>query len=96
MATAARAIAHRGFAAFVLPPAGVLVFDALGTPVLGGPLKPAIAGSRSGTASDRSAFDEAYKTTDGFPLIDAPAFEVANRINAGGIYLKMERVLLAR
>jgi glyoxylase-like metal-dependent hydrolase (beta-lactamase superfamily II) len=41
-------------------------------------------------------FDEAYKATDWFQFIDVPAFEVANRINAYGTYLQMERELLAR
>lgn len=44
---------------------------------------------------DMVPFDEAYKATDWFQYIDVPAFEVANRINAYGTYLQMERELLA-
>lgn len=45
---------------------------------------------------DLVPFDEAYKATDWFQFIDVPAFEVANRINAYGTYLQMEREMLAR
>jgi len=47
-------------------------------------------------ARDLVPFDEAYKATDWFQFIDVPAFEVANRINAYGTYLQMEREMLAR
>jgi len=45
---------------------------------------------------DLVPFDEAYKATDWLPFYDVPAFEVANRINAYGTYLQMERELLGR
>jgi glyoxylase-like metal-dependent hydrolase (beta-lactamase superfamily II) len=45
---------------------------------------------------DLVPFEEAYKATDWLPFYDVPAFEVANRINAYGTYLQMERELLAR
>jgi glyoxylase-like metal-dependent hydrolase (beta-lactamase superfamily II) len=45
---------------------------------------------------DLVPFEEAYRNTDWFEFIDVPAFEVANRINAYGTYLQMERELLAR
>ncbi len=45
---------------------------------------------------DLVPFDEAYKATDWLPFYDVPAFEAANRINAYGTYLQMERELLAR
>jgi glyoxylase-like metal-dependent hydrolase (beta-lactamase superfamily II) len=41
-------------------------------------------------------FEEAYKAADWLPFYDVPAFEVANRINAYGTYLQMERELLGR
>ncbi len=45
---------------------------------------------------DLVPFEEAYKATDWLPFYDVPAFEVANRINAYGTYLQMERELLGR
>lgn len=45
---------------------------------------------------DLVPFEEAYKATDWFEFINVPAFEVANRINAYGTYLQMERELLGR
>jgi hypothetical protein len=45
---------------------------------------------------DLMSFEEAYKATDWFAFIDVPAFEVANRINAYGVYLQMERELLGK
>lgn len=45
---------------------------------------------------DLVSFEEAYKATDWLPFYDVPAFEVANRINAYGAYLQMERELLGR
>jgi glyoxylase-like metal-dependent hydrolase (beta-lactamase superfamily II) len=45
---------------------------------------------------DLVPFDEAYKAADWQPFRDVPAFEAANRINAYGTYLQMEREMLAR
>lgn len=45
---------------------------------------------------DLVPFDEAYRTTDWLPFYDVPAFEAANRVNAYGTYLQMERELLGR
>jgi hypothetical protein len=41
-------------------------------------------------------FDEAYAKTDWSPFSRLPAFEAANRVNAYGTYLLMEKELLAR
>jgi glyoxylase-like metal-dependent hydrolase (beta-lactamase superfamily II) len=42
------------------------------------------------------AFDEAYATVDWSRFAKVPAFDAANRINAYGTYLLMERELLKR
>jgi len=41
-------------------------------------------------------FDEAYAKTDWSRFSKLPAFEAANRVNAYGTYLLMERELLKR
>ena len=48
------------------------------------------------TVRDLVPFEEAYKAVDWRPFQDVPAFEAANRINAYGAYLQMERELLGR
>jgi len=45
---------------------------------------------------DLSPFDEAYAATDWSRFAKLPAFDAANRINAYGTYLLMERELLKR
>lgn len=45
---------------------------------------------------DLVPFDEAYAAVDWTPYAGVPAFDAANRINAYGTYLQMERELLAR
>lgn len=45
--------------------------------------------------ADFVPFDEAYKATDWRRFADIPAFEAANRINAYGTYLLMEKESLA-
>jgi len=47
-------------------------------------------------AEEMQPFDEAYARTDWTRYANAPAFEAANRINAYGTYLLMERELLER
>ena len=48
-----------------------------------------------GAAADEMMnFDEAYQQTDWSEFQDYPAFEDANRINAYGQFLQMERELL--
>jgi hypothetical protein len=47
-------------------------------------------------AEDLTPFDEAYAATDWSRFAKLPAFEAANRINAYGTYLLMERELLKR
>jgi glyoxylase-like metal-dependent hydrolase (beta-lactamase superfamily II) len=47
-------------------------------------------------AEDLTPFDEAYAKTDWSRFSALPAFEAANRINAYGTYLLMERELLKR
>ena len=42
------------------------------------------------------SFDEAYAATDWGRFAQVPAFHAANRINAYGTYLLMERELLKR
>ena len=46
--------------------------------------------------ADMQTFDEAYENTDWSRYQDMPAFEAANRINAYGSYLTLERESLAR
>jgi len=45
---------------------------------------------------DLTSFDEAYAATDWSRFAKVPAFDAANRINAYGTYLLMERELLKR
>jgi glyoxylase-like metal-dependent hydrolase (beta-lactamase superfamily II) len=45
---------------------------------------------------DMTPFDEAYRQVDWAPFAKVPAFEVANRINAYGVYLRMEQEALGR
>ncbi len=45
---------------------------------------------------DLTPFDEAYAAIDWSRFANEPAFDAANRINAYGTYLQMERELLAR
>lgn len=45
---------------------------------------------------DLVPFDEVYAATDWSRFANEPAFDAANRINAYGTYLQMERELLAR
>ena len=47
-------------------------------------------------AEDLTPFDEAYAATDWSRFSKLPAFDAANRINAYGTYLLMERELLKR
>ena len=47
-------------------------------------------------AEDLTPFDEAYAATDWSRFAKVPAFDAANRINAYGTYLLMERELLKR
>jgi glyoxylase-like metal-dependent hydrolase (beta-lactamase superfamily II) len=47
-------------------------------------------------AEDLTPFDEAYAKTDWSRFSKLPAFEAANRVNAYGTYLLMERELLKR
>ena len=47
-------------------------------------------------AEDLTPFDEAYAATDWSRFAKLPAFDAANRINAYGTYLLMERELLKR
>jgi len=47
-------------------------------------------------AEDMVPFDEAYKQTDWSRFEKVPAFDAANRINAYGTYLLMERELLEK
>lgn len=47
-------------------------------------------------ADEMQPFDEAYKAVDWSRYTKVPAFEAANRINAYGTYLLMERELLER
>ena len=46
--------------------------------------------------ADLEPFDEAYAKTDWSRFRALPAFEQANRINAYGTYLTMEREMLAK
>jgi len=46
--------------------------------------------------SDFVPFEEAYKATDWSRFASVPVFEPANRVNAYGTYLLMERELLKR
>ncbi len=45
---------------------------------------------------DLTPFDEAYAATDWSRFANEPAFDAANRINAYGTYLQLEKELLAR
>lgn len=45
---------------------------------------------------DLKSFDEAYAGTDWSRFAKLPAFDAANRINAYGVFLQMERELLGR
>jgi len=47
-------------------------------------------------AQDMMPFDEAYKQTDWGPYRKMPAFDAANRVNAYGTYLLMERESLQK
>ena len=50
-----------------------------------------------GTAvEDLAPFEEAYAKTDWSRFAKVPAFDAANRVNAYGTYLLMERELLER
>ncbi len=46
--------------------------------------------------ADFVSFEEAYRRTDWSRFASLPAFEAANRVNAYGTYLLMERESLAK